>query len=82
MISQELKETKSSRKRSVKPENSESPRGVQLSITNFYRSSKVQATPGENESRSSKISADTSGERDKEPIRNYSKSARRKLLFG
>ncbi|XP_016480502.2 flap endonuclease GEN-like 1 isoform X1 [Nicotiana tabacum] len=78
----ELKETKSSRKRSVKPENSESPRGVQLSITNFYRSSKVQATPGENESRSSKISADTSGERDKEPIRNYSKSARRKLLFG
>lgn len=81
MISQELKETKSSRKRSVKPENSESPRGVQPSITNFYRSSKVQVTPG-NETGSSKISADTSGERDKEPIRNYSKSARRKLLFG
>ncbi|KAK4371960.1 hypothetical protein RND71_007344 [Anisodus tanguticus] len=79
----ELKESKSSRKRPVKSENSESPRGVQLSITSFYRSSKVPCheKPGESEAGGPKISADTSDEKDKEPIRNYSKSARRKLLF-
>ncbi|XP_060218743.1 flap endonuclease GEN-like 1 isoform X2 [Lycium barbarum] len=80
----ELKESKSRRKRPGKTENSESPKGVQLSITNFYRSSKVPCheKPGEGEAGCPKISADTSGEkRDKEPIRNYSKSARRKLLF-
>ncbi|MCD7461158.1 hypothetical protein HAX54_045410 [Datura stramonium] len=79
----ELKESKSRRKRPMKSDNSESPRGVQLSITNFYRSSKVPCheTPEESETRCPKISADTSGERDKEPMRNYSKSARRKLLF-
>ncbi|KAF3632057.1 Flap endonuclease GEN-like 1 [Capsicum annuum] len=79
----ELKESKSRRKRPMKSANSESPRGVQLSITNFYRSSKVPSheAPGEKEAGCSKISADTSVERDKEPIRNYSKSVRRKLLF-
>lgn len=79
----ELKESKSRRKRPMKPEKSESPRGVQLNITNFYRSSKVPSheAPGQSETGCPKISADTSGERDKEPIRNYSKSVRRKLLF-
>ncbi|CAN4111693.1 unnamed protein product [Withania somnifera] len=79
----ELKESKSRRKRPMKSENSESPRGVQLNITNFYRSSKVPSpeTPGQSETGCPKISADTSGDRNKEPIRNYSKSVRRKLLF-
>ncbi|KAK4379347.1 hypothetical protein RND71_001209 [Anisodus tanguticus] len=79
----ELKETKSRRKRPVKSDNSESPKGVQLSISNFYRSSKAPCheKPGESEAGCPKSRADTSGERDKEPIRNYSKSVRRKLLF-
>ncbi|KAL3381257.1 hypothetical protein AABB24_001402 [Solanum stoloniferum] len=79
----ELKESRSRRKRPMKSENSESPRGVQLSITNFYRSSKVPCHEKleESETGCPKISADTSRERDKEPIRNYSKSVRRKLLF-
>lgn len=79
----ELKESRSRRKRPMKSENSESPKGVQLSITNFYRSSKVPCheKPEEGESGCPKSSTDTSGERDNEPIRNYSKSVRRKLLF-
>lgn len=79
----ELKESRSRRKRPMKSENSESPRGVQLSITNFYRSSKVPCHEKleESETGCPKISADTSRERDKEPIRSYSKSVRRKLLF-
>lgn len=83
VIPQELKESRSRRKRPMKSENSESPKGVQLSITNFYRSSKVPCheKPEESETGCPKISADTSRERDKEPIRNYSKSVRRKLLF-
>lgn len=79
----ELKESRSRRKRPMKSVNSESPKGVQLSMNNFYRSSKVPCheKPGESETGCPKISGDTSGERDKEPIRNYSKSVRRKLLF-
>ncbi|CAK9145773.1 unnamed protein product [Ilex paraguariensis] len=86
----ELKETKSRRKRSsvrseVTSDNSESPtsRSVQLSITEFYRSSKVlcQVKPGDNSAEDSKNNIDSSIERSEVSNQKLSKSARRRLLF-
>ncbi|KAA8515994.1 hypothetical protein F0562_019173 [Nyssa sinensis] len=86
----ELKEMKSRRKKSSSksgdtPENSESPgsRSVQLSITGFYRSSKVvcQAKPGENLAKNSENGSGSSEGKRKVSSPNLSKSVRRRLLF-
>lgn len=76
----ELKEMKSKRK---KPK-SESPLDMQLSITDYYRSSKVlcEAKSPENTANSSGNKSGSSESKRKEKSRNFSKSARRRLLFG
>lgn len=70
---------KTRRKRRGVPENSGSSSGIQLSITEFFRSSKgtCQAKLGESSSSSS-----ASKKQHKERVPNFSKSARRRLLFG
>lgn len=87
----ELKEMKSRKKKSGldsigTPQNSESPatRGVQLSITEFYRSSKVrcQEKAKENVAENPKSSIGSSEGKRKASSPNLSKSARRRLLFG
>ncbi|KAL3536885.1 hypothetical protein ACH5RR_000251 [Cinchona calisaya] len=80
LMEQELKETKSKRK---KPK-SESPRGVQLSITEFYRSSKVlgETKSPESTAESSENKSGSSESKRKDENPNFSKSARRRLLFG
>uniref|UniRef100_A0A5B7AYS1 Flap endonuclease GEN-like 1 n=1 Tax=Davidia involucrata TaxID=16924 RepID=A0A5B7AYS1_DAVIN len=86
----ELKEMKSRRKKcssksGATPENSESPtsRRVQLSITEFYRSSKVvcQAKAGENINKNSENGNGSCEGKRKVSSPNLSKSARRRLLF-
>lgn len=82
----ELKEMKSRRKKSgsVSP----SPRSLQLSIKEFYCSSKVLSNSNvkiqnDNEAKSSEKSQDSSSEsKRKQKSPNFSKSARRKLVFG
>ncbi|PSS11728.1 Flap endonuclease GEN-like [Actinidia chinensis var. chinensis] len=87
----ELKEMKSKRKKSGleaggTPLNSESPttRSVQLSIKEFYRSSKVltQAKLGENLAESSENSIGSLKGKRKTSSPKLSKSVRRRLLFG
>ncbi|GFY90306.1 5'-3' exonuclease family protein [Actinidia rufa] len=87
----ELKEMKSKRKKSGleaggTPLNSESPttRSVQLSIKEFYRSSKVltQAKMGENLAESSENSIGSLKGKQKTSSPTLSKSVRRRLLFG
>ncbi|GMP61679.1 hypothetical protein CsSME_00024050 [Camellia sinensis var. sinensis] len=86
----ELKEMNSRKKKSGldsrgTPQNSESPtmRGVQLSITEFYRSSKVrcQEKAGGNLAENPKSSIGSSKGKRKASSPNLSKSARRRLLF-
>ncbi|KAK2974760.1 hypothetical protein RJ640_027121 [Escallonia rubra] len=68
------------------PEKSESTtvKSVQLSITEFYRSSKLRcrAKPTENVAKSSESSSGSSKGKRTECSPNLSKSARRRLLFG
>ncbi|KAI8021608.1 Flap endonuclease GEN-like 1 [Camellia lanceoleosa] len=86
----ELKEMNSRKKKSGldsrgTPQNSESPatRGVQRSITEFYRSSKVrcQEKAGGNLAENPKSSIGSSKGKRKASSPNLSKSARRRLLF-
>ncbi|XP_057780679.1 flap endonuclease GEN-like 1 [Salvia miltiorrhiza] len=83
----ELKEMKSRKKKSksgseATPEKTESStsRGVQLSIKEFYRSSKLRnsSKPEEDSEKGSGSSID----KRKDPSPRISKSARRRLLFG
>ncbi|PIN16238.1 Spleen exonuclease [Handroanthus impetiginosus] len=83
----ELKEMKSRKKKSKEgseqtPEKTESSasRGVQLSITEFYRSSKV-VCPDRPEKNVEKSRGLSEGKR-KDQGSRFSKSVRRKLLFG
>ena len=68
------------------PPNSESPttRSVQLSIKEFYRSSKVltQAKMGDNLAESSENSISSPKGKRKTSSPKLSKSVRRRLLFG
>ncbi|KAG8391751.1 hypothetical protein BUALT_Bualt01G0219600 [Buddleja alternifolia] len=82
----ELKEMKSQKKKSNSgsfrtPENSETSasRGTQLSITEFYRSSK-DVCPNKPEKNAAKGSGE--GKRRKDSSSRISKSVRRRLLFG
>ncbi|XP_031261367.1 flap endonuclease GEN-like 1 isoform X2 [Pistacia vera] len=83
----ELKKKKDSRLRSEgssKRLESPNPKGVQLSITEFYRSTKVQlqANSGEDITKNSSSQSDqTSKGKRKMSSLNLSKSARRRLLF-
>lgn len=67
-----------------KKPKSESQQGVQLSITEFYRSSKVlcEAKPPDNTVECSEKKSGSSESKRKEKTPNFSKSARRRLLFG
>ncbi|KAK6162445.1 hypothetical protein DH2020_002286 [Rehmannia glutinosa] len=83
----ELKEMKSRKKKSnlapeTTPEKTESPgaRGVQLSITEFYRSSKALC-PNKPEEDGDNSRGSSKGKRT-DPSSRVSKSVRRKLLFG
>jgi flap endonuclease GEN len=89
-ILQELKESKRKKSSSLRSEGTneklelKSSRGVQLSITEFYRSTKVQVQvkPGEDlPSFSSGQGDGTSKEKRKVSNPNLSKSVRRRLLF-
>lgn len=64
------------------PEKTESSasRSLQLSITEFYRSSKV-ISPNKPEENAEKSHGSSEGKR-KDPSARFSKSARRRLLFG
>nr|GMC80372.1 flap endonuclease GEN-like 1 isoform X1 [Ipomoea batatas] len=77
------KELKSRSKRRGVPENSGSSSGIQLSITEFFRSSKgtCQAKLGENFA-SSSSSSSASEKEQQERVPNFSKSARRRLFLG
>lgn len=86
----ELKESKRKKSSSLRSEGTnekselKSSRGVQLSITEFYRSTKVQIQlkPGEDLPRVSDSQGDgTSKEKRKVSNPNLSKSVRRRLLF-
>lgn len=89
-ILQELKESKRKKSSSLRSEGTNEKselkcsRGVQLSITEFYRSTKVQIQlkPGEDLPRVSDSQGDgTSKEKRKVSNPNLSKSVRRRLLF-
>nr|POF08927.1 flap endonuclease gen-like 1 [Quercus suber] len=89
-INPELKESKRKKSSSLRSEGTnekselKSSRGVQLSITEFYRSTKVQIQlkPGEDLPRVSDSQGDgTSKEKRKVSNPNLSKSVRRRLLF-
>lgn len=85
---QELKGSKRGNSVSSTPEGEESEltksKGVQLSITEFYRSAKVlyQAKPADDIVDDSKSFRDgSSKKKSKGSSSNFSKSARRRLLF-
>ncbi|KAM5555081.1 flap endonuclease GEN-like 1 [Rosa sericea] len=80
----ELKELKR-RKASVMPETPPKPKGVQLNITEFYRSTKAKKLETEAGEDLTQISvnqnAETSKEKRKPSSSNLPKSVRRRLLF-
>ena len=89
---QEVKESKRRNKSGLRAagveEMSDSPKskGVQLSITEFYRSAKVDfhEKPGEDSAENSETTQgrETSTEKRKASSSKLSKSVRRRLLFG
>lgn len=66
-------------------ENFERPKskGIQLSITEFYKSTKFQTKPKENVGKNIDNQGEiASNEKRKESNQSFPKSARRRLLFG
>ncbi|MQM04257.1 hypothetical protein Taro_037053 [Colocasia esculenta] len=83
----ELKESKSRKKKGTPSDKLDSPKstGIQLSITEFYRSTKVASQPRSGKEPAEKPSKGGSGEKRRIPTgsdRSLSKSVRRRLLFG
>ncbi|KAL3829619.1 hypothetical protein ACJIZ3_018421 [Penstemon smallii] len=77
----ELKEMKSRKRKSPKNLDSSASPSVQLSITEFYRSSKSVGQNKLEENAENNSHGSSAGKR-KEPSSRFSKSTRRRLLFG